>query len=66
VAVKAVPLSTYTGAEIIDADPVLLRDALTQYHVLAFHDQRFTPASAGNAVAAFDAAEISLSLSMAR
>jgi hypothetical protein len=96
VAVKAVPLSTYTGAEIIDADPVLLRDALAQYHVLAFHDQRFTPAqfmdaaksfgepseialgnllepgphdqraSAGNAVAAFDAAEISLSLSMAR
>jgi len=53
VAVKAVPLSTYTGAEIIDADPVLLRDALAQYHVLAFHDQRFTPAQFMDAAKSF-------------
>jgi len=44
---EAIPLSTHTGAEIVDADlskPTVLRDALAQYHVLAFHDRHFTPA----------------------
>jgi len=46
----------HTGAEIVDADlgkPAMLRDALAQYHVLAFHDRHFTPAQFKDAAKSF-------------
>jgi taurine dioxygenase len=54
--VKSIPLSTHTGAEIIDIDlskPELLRDALAQYHILTIRNQHFTPAQFRDAVMSF-------------